>query len=149
MRALAVLLLFVAPAALAAPVPKELKQNDLARIAGTWALTGSCSAAGQNGPPDGSSWSFTADGKATIHRGNNQPSADGIKYVLDQTTSPKSFDWICPWGEWYGVYELKDDTFTIYLKSHAKNDAEKIRPAQLANGPGIEMYSFKRSAAAK
>ncbi len=75
--------------------------------------------------------------------------AGGIKFAIDPKTQPKSFDWICPWGEWYGVCELKDDTFTIYIKGHGKNGGEKVRPAQLNIGPGIEMYSFQRSTAVK
>lgn len=147
MRVLATLMLFAAPAALAAPVPKELKRTDLDSIVGTWALTGSCNGGGQINPGDGSLWKFDADGQAAIIRKPGD-TAGGIKFALDPKTEPKSFDWICPWGEWYGVYELKDDTFTIYI-SGKKPMPDKGRNVQLNTGPGIEMYSFKRSAAAK
>ncbi len=139
MRTLAVWIVVAATAA-AAPVPKELKKTDLNRIAGTWALTGSCSAAGKVSPSDGGVWKFEADGKATIIRKAGDEAA-GIKFKIDATASPKSFDWICPWGEWYGVYELTGDTFTIYIRS--KSDP-KGRAAELKPGDGVEMYSFKR-----
>ena len=139
MRTLVVLMVMVATA-VAAPVPKELKKNDLNRIAGTWALTGSCSGAGAVSPPDGSVWKFEADGKATIIRKAGDEAA-GIKFAIDATASPKSFDWICPWGEWYGVYELTGDTFTIYIRG--KSDTQG-RNTELKPGNGVEMYSFKR-----
>ena len=139
MRTLAISMVMAA-AAVAAPVPKELKTTDLNRIAGTWALTGSCSGAGVVSPPDGSVWKFGADGKATIIRKAGDEAA-GIKFAIDATASPKAFDWICPWGEWYGVYELTVDTFTIYIRG--KSDT-KGRNTELKPGDGVEMYSFKR-----
>ena len=139
MRTLAVLMVIAATSA-AAPVPKELKKTDLNRIAGTWALTGSSSAVGTISPPDGSVWKFEADGKATIIRKAGDEAA-GIKFKIDETASPKSFDWICPWGEWYGVYELTGDTITIFIRG--KSDP-KGRAAELKPGDGVEMYSFKR-----
>ena len=147
MRTLAALLFFALPSALAAPVPKELKRTDLDSIVGIWMLTGSCNGGGQINPGDGSNWKFDADGQATIMRkpGDN---AVGIKFAIDPKTDPKSFDWICPWGEWYGVYELNDDTFTIYL-SGKKQVPDKGRNVKLNTGPGIEMYRFKRTTAAK
>ena len=148
MRALAALFLFALPAAIAAPVPKEMKRTDLDSIVGIWTLTGSCNGGGQINPGDGTCWKFDADGQAAIIRKPGD-TAGGIKFAIDPKTDPKSFDWICPWGEWYGIYELKDDTFTIYIKGHGKNGGEKVRPAQLNIGPGIEMYSFQRSAAVK
>ncbi len=140
MRALAFVLLIAAPAALAAPVPKELRKSDLHRLAGTWANTGSCTGGVVIAPPDGSNWRFDTEGKAAILNAG-QPPKEGIRFVLDSTTEPKSFDWIAPWGSWYGVYELKDNTFTIYLNSLG---IEK-RNRQAAVGPGVQMYSFKRS----
>ena len=142
-----VLMLFAAPTAFAAPVPKELRKTERNTIVGVWIVTGSCNGGGQINPPDGSSWKFDADGQATIIRKAGD-TAGGIKFAIDPKTEPKSFDWVCPWGEWYGVYELKDDTFTIYLSSK-KQAPDKGRNMQLNTGPGIEMYSFTRSGAAK
>ena len=141
------LLLVALPTAFAAPVPKELRKTDRNTIAGVWILTGSCNGGGQISPPDGSSWKFDADGQATITSKTGTTSG-GVKFAIDPKTEPKSFDWICPWGEWYGVYELKDDTFTIYISSK-KQAPDKGRNVQLKTGPGIEMYSFTRSGAAK
>ena len=140
MRFTLAILFALAPMAFAAPVPKELKKTDLNRIAGMWALTGSCSATGTVSPSDGGIWKFGADGKATIIRKAGDEAA-GIKFAIDAASSPKAFDWICPWGEWYGVYELTGDTFTIYIRS--KSDT-KGRATELKPGDGVEMYSFKR-----
>ncbi len=148
MRSLAALMLIALPAALAAPVPKELRKTDLDSIVGMWTHSATCNGGGQITPADGSHWKFDADGQATILRPKGGNAAGGIKFAIDPKTEPKSFDWICPWGEWYGVYELKDDTFTIYL-SGKKQAPDKGRNVQLKSGPGIEMYSFKRSTADK
>ncbi len=147
MRALAAQFLFALPAAIAAPVPKELKRTDLDKIVGVWTLTGSCNGGGQINPGDGSCWKFDADGHAAITDKTGMVSG-GVKFAIDPKTQPKSFDWICPWGEWYGVCELKDDTFTIYI-SGKKQAPDKGRNVQLNIGPGIEMYCFQRSTAVK
>jgi len=149
MRILApLLLLWLAPTVFAAPVPKELRRaDDLPRLAGMWTKIGSRNGGGNIAPPDGSRWEFTLDGRATIHRPQGAP-AGGIQFALVQKTDPKGFDWICPWGEWYGVYELTDDTFTMYISSK-KDVPDKGRNLLLKPGPGIEMYSFQRLAVAK
>ena len=134
MRALAFVLLISAPAAVAAPVPKELKKTGgLEEIGGAWVH-----------PSDGSGWKLEADGTAAIHNAG-WPPKDGIRFAIDSNADPKTFDWIAPWGQYYGVYELKGDTLTLYLSNLAK---EK-RHRELKAGPGVEVYGFKRQAVAK
>ena len=145
MRALAIAMLFTATAARAAPVPKELKEGGLGQFVGVWVQTGSCLNGGGRAPADGSSWKFDAAGKAAIFYRNEAP-RDGVKFRLDPDAKPKTIDWICPWGNWYGVYELEGDTLTVYL---GKTGGEKGRNWEFKAGPGISVYSFKRSAAAK
>ena len=130
MRALAFLLLIAAPTAVAAPVPKELKKSDMGLIVGVWEPI----------PANKSTWRFDADGKAAILN-QNAPSAEGIKFAIDQTAQPKTFDWITTWGEWYGVYDLDGDKLTIYI---SRKDANKGRNLERKAGPGIEVYSFKK-----
>ncbi len=130
MRALAFVLLIAAPVALAAPVPKELKKkNDLERVVGAWTQL-----------PNGGIWKFEADGGAAIG------GTAGIKYAIDFAAEPTTFDWIAPWGKWYGVCEFKDETFTIYLRPERDN---KGRNLELKASPGVEVYSFKRAGSDK
>jgi uncharacterized protein (TIGR03067 family) len=139
-RALAILMLIASPG-FAAPVPKELKKTDADRIVGLWTLTGSCNGGGNVNPADGSSWKFEAGGKASIIQRGGAPRGD-IKYAVDPSGDSKAFDWIAPWGEWYGVYTLDGDSLTIYISS-GKGKAGRNLKAN--TGPGIEMYSFKRA----
>ena len=60
MRAWVALILLGLPA-LAAPVPKELKnKRDLDRIAGSWVVVAHCNGSGKIGPGDGSIWDGVA-----------------------------------------------------------------------------------------
>ena len=137
MRALALLLLIAVPAAApAAPVPKELRKNGLDKFVGSWVQD----------PANGSTWKFEADGTAAIHNGGAAPSG-GIKYAIDSSADPMTLDWVASWGTWYGLCELKDDTFAIYLCR--ANGAAKIRPKALEAAAGVEIYRFKRAASAK
>jgi len=145
-RALAIPLLLLAIADLrAAPVPKELKKTDGDRIVGTWIMTGSCNGGGKVNPADGSSWKFESGGKASILQNGGAPRGD-IKYAVDPAANPKAFDWIAPWGEWYGVYTLDGDALTIYISGGKGKAGRNLAPN---TGPGIEMYSFKRAPESK
>ncbi len=141
MRALAILLLIAAPGAVAAPVPKELKKSDADRIVGLWTQTGSCNGGGNVNPPDGTSWKFEAGGKASIIQKGGGAMRGDIKYAVDPAADPKAFDWIAPWGEWFGVYTLDGDSLTVYISSGKGKTGRNLIPK---TGPGIEMYSFKR-----
>ena len=130
MRPLALMLLFAAPAALAAPVPKELRKSGLSRLVGSWK---------QESPGVDNTWKFSADGTATITDPMGRQTA-GIKFAFDPNTDPIAFDWVCPWGSWYGVCELKGDTFVTYLRS---GKAAAVRNTELKD-PGVEAYRFRR-----
>ena len=145
MRASVVSMLFAVSTAWAAPVPKELKKGDLGRLAGVWVRTGSSLNGGDRAPADGSSWKFDTRGNAAVLY-QVAPPREGVRFRLDPAASPKTFDWIAPWGSWYGVYELDGDTFTVYLSG---TGGEKGRNRELKTGPSISMYSFERSTAAK
>ena len=145
MRAFAILLLIAVPSLSAAPVPKELKKSEADRIVGTWTQTGSCNGGGKVNPPDGTSWKFAADGTAQVISQGGVPS-QAVKYAVNAAADPKAFDWVAPWGEWYGVYTLDGDALTIYI-SGGKGKAGRNVIAK--TGPGIEMYSFRRAPESK
>jgi hypothetical protein len=67
------------------------------------------------------------------------PPLGNIKYAVDPKA--KTFDWLPPWGEWYGVYELKDDVLTIYLK---RTKDKAARNLELKGGPDIEVNTYRR-----
>ena len=136
MRPLALLLLFAAPVALAAPVPKELKKSGLSRLVGSW----------KQEAPDVNTWKFSADGTAAITDKLGNKSV-GIKFAIDPNTDPVTFDWVCPWGKWYGVCELKGDAFAIYVRR--SNGQPTMRNMELKAAPGVEVYRFQRIEADK
>ena len=125
-----VVLLIASFPALAAPVPKELRKSRASRIVGTWLQDA----------PDVNTWRFAADGTATITDRLGKKTA-GIKYAIDDGADPLAFDWVCPWGSWYGVCELKGDTFVTYLRS---GKAAAVRNTELKESPGVEAYRFRR-----
>ena len=147
MRAWVALILFALPAA-AAPVPKELKKkNDLDRIEGTWVVVAHCNGGGKIEPGDGGIWKFDKFGNASVHVKNAAP-RDGVKFELGEFGTLKTFDWVAPWGEWYGVYELTDDTLTTYVSRKGARGKEG-RHLELKTGPGVEMNRYQRSDSAK
>ncbi len=147
MRAWVALILLALPAS-AAPVPKELKKkNDLDRIAGSWVVVAHCNGGGKIVPGDGAIWKFDTLGKASVHLKDAAP-RDGVKFELGESGTAKTFDWVAPWGEWYGVYELTDDTLTTYLSPKGVRGKEG-RHMELKTGPGVEMNQYQRSALVK
>jgi len=107
MRVIVALMLLGSPG-LAAPAPKELKKSDHARIVGTWLEIGSSMNGGANQPGSGYRRRFDADGTATITRKDGTV-VSGIRFTLDESAQPRTFEWIAPWGTWTG---LKNSTAT-------------------------------------
>jgi len=83
-------------------VPKELKKSDHARIVGTWLEIGSSMHLGANQPGSGDRRRFDADGTATITR-KDRTLIKGIRFTLDESAQPRTFEWIAPWGTWTGL----------------------------------------------
>lgn len=133
MRAIVALILLGSPG-LAAPVPKELKKSDHARIVGTWLEIGSSMNGGANQPGSGDRRRFDADGTATITR-KDGTLIKGIRFTLGESVQPRTFEWIAPWGTWTGTYEFDGDTLTTHLSS--------------TKGFGVEMHKYKRADSAK
>lgn len=126
-----VVLLIASFPALAEPVPKELRKSRASRIVGTWLQDA----------PDVNTWRFAADGTATITDRLGKKTA-GIKYAIDDGADPLAFDWVCPWGSWYGVCELKEDTFAVFIRR--SNGKMAMRNLELKATPGVEVYRFQR-----
>ena len=147
MRAWVALILLGLPA-LAAPVPKELKnKRDLDRIAGSWVVVAHCNGGGKIVPGDGGIWKFDSSGNASVHLKDAAP-RDGVKFELGEAGASKTFDWVAPWGEWYGVYELNDDTLTTYMSRKSARGKEG-RHMELKTGPDVEMNRYQRSSLIK
>jgi len=96
--------LLIAPALVAAPVPKSVKKKDDATdIVGLWAST--------RGGTTG--WWFGEDGKA----GTGNPVQVGCAaiYKVDATQTPKQLDWSQDNGKtWYlAIYEIENDVLRI------------------------------------
>ncbi len=117
MRTLIATLLCAAFAA-AAPVPKELKRDDAARLVGEWQTVRS----EYNGREYIKDYLiFTRD---TV---NWKPAKDGADYLwkltLDPTASPKEFQIVMNGNIAYsGLYKFDGDKLTLVCKQNAKPD---------------------------
>lgn len=136
MRALAVLLLFVAPAALAAPVPKELKQSDLSRLEGEWHQFTS--------DPDrrisGYRFTFDREGNSAIH----DPTGGMIHrytFKLMPGRKPTTLTWDTAGGgqKFRAAYRLDGDTFAIVFVTD-----NNPFPTEVKAGSGT-YYELRRS----
>jgi uncharacterized protein (TIGR03067 family) len=122
----------------AAPVPKNLKANDLTAIVGKWELTKATYGGQPNESSNGTKWTLAADGTAVRDRKEGVATA---KYALDPTADPKTFDWHTEEGnEFLGAYSLTGDTFRVSLRlkgsKRPKSDAD--------TDDGAYVYEFKR-----
>ncbi len=134
LRSLVILLLAV-PLASAAPVPKELKQNDAQRILGTWDMVLHSRAGGA--PKVGTAkWRLERDGKAFIMNSGDT----AISYKLHRELSPKGFDWERPTSSHPGLYELSGDTLKVVITCGNST----VRPTELKPGPDVIYCEFKR-----
>ena len=112
--------LLVCASATAAPVPKELKQDDATRLVGEWQTVRS----EFNGREYIKDYLiFTRD---TV---NWKPQKDGPDYLwkltLDPTASPKEFQIVMSGNmniRYSGLYKLDGDRLTLVCKQNAKPD---------------------------
>ena len=103
----------VASVALAAPVPKAVKNanKDKTDILGDW-----------EEPPDkGRVWWFKEDGTAGGGEVKD-PKRRGL-YRLDPSTSPKSLDWSDDEGKTWqlGIYSIENDVLTVNIGVNEKD----------------------------
>ena len=133
-RALAILL-FAAPLAFAAPVPKELKRGDETRILGTWDMVAH-SMAGGPPTPQTVKWRLESGGQALILN----PNEIAIGYRIHGGTPPKGFDWNWPGSSHLGLYELDENTLKVVITIAGGS----ARPTELKPGSDVIYCEFKR-----
>ena len=145
MRSAAPALLLIAPALLAAPVPKEVKAE--VKPEGTWRLE-SLSAYGrpvETGVQQREHWTLAADGNVHVHTGP-VPRPAGWRGHFELVFDPKAktVDYHTTNGgnlNYPGVYELTADTLKICC-NHKENKG--VRPTTADAGPDVYIWTFQR-----
>ena len=137
MRTLAALLLLLAPLA-AAPVPKELKKDEMSRFVGEWWE----SRMGDSTYTDAAlarRFSFDREGILGIRQNAGAPPTD-YKIAID-TAAPKPCFTFAQNGKviFNAAYRMDGDTFSFALTSPGQPLAEEIKP-----GAGVIFYELKR-----
>jgi uncharacterized protein (TIGR03067 family) len=113
MRFLAILLVFVTPVVLGAPIPKSIVKaaNDKKQLVGDWLE-----------PEDKKrSWWFKDDG--TAGGGDiGKPPRKGL-YRFDSTATPMTLDWSDDDGKTWvlGIYSLDGNTLKVAIGNNAKD----------------------------
>ena len=125
--------------ALAAPVPKEAKRDDLGRIEGEWWEA----RFNNNVNPDAATarrFRFNRDGSAGIY-GRVDAEPRRYEFAIDQSTAPPSFTWNSKIGRenYIGSYRIEGDTLFIVFTDAAKPIAKEVKP-----GAGDCYYELKR-----
>ena len=141
MRSLAILRL-VAPLAFAAPVPKELKKNDLSRFEGIW-WEARCNDTVNADIATARRWSFGKDGTAGIHS-RAAPVPSDYTFTIDQTTTPRTFTFDTKpprggGGNYVAIYDLQGDFLRFVL-----TEVKKPLPKEVKSGVGDVYYELKR-----
>ena len=128
-------------AVVAAPVPKDFKKADDAKlIVGLWAE------ARPGGP--GGRFQFAADGTLQTWNGQRRDHmAEWTWAVVDQKATPKKATLICttaPAGQAIDcIYELTGDTLNFALIMHPAKGV----PDQVAPHPALQFFAMTRDAA--
>ena len=138
MKAL-ILVMCAATLALAAPVPKEAKRDDLDRIEGEWwearfnEIVHAETATARR-------FRFNKDGTAGIYE---RVGAEPYRYefAIDQSTTPPSFTWNpkIGRGKYIASYRIEGDMLFIVFTDAAKPIAKEVKP-----GAGDVYYELKR-----
>lgn len=137
MRIACGLLLASALPLFAAPVPKELRAGDEARIVGVWHLKAAKYGDGDYDSAVGTKWTLGADGKALRDRPNE--GLGKATFKLDPKAAAKGFDWVTDEGNTFlGVYELDGDSLRVTLNSGA-------RPTACKPADGAYHFEFRRA----
>ena len=134
-----ILLACSAAFASAAPVPKELKKDELARFEGVW-WEMRCNDTDSSDLNGSRQFSFNRDGSAGIHsKAGAAPSQ--YKFALDSTTTPRSFTWVPTRGgiEYNAIYKFDGDRLAIVF-----TNSNKPRPIEVRPGAGDVYYELVR-----
>lgn len=143
MRTLLALLL-VAPALVAAPVPKAIKRT-AATIDGDWRMESSEINGKMNPPPgrDYNLWKVQGD-TMTLVRENDAAGAGAYpcRFTSEQSgDGARTFEYTVDKNKYHrrGVCELDGDTLRVAFSSDAGTP-----PAEVKSGPNVTVYTFKR-----
>lgn len=132
----AVAFLFAVGLAVAAPVPKSLKQTDAQSLDGRWECV---SVDGGSGPGPDKRFLLVKDGKMDMSE--HPPVTPEGSFTLDTTKEPRQLD--VTWKGWTQaqryIYKLDGDTLTL---CHAQDN--QPRPAEFKGGGGAFCFVFKR-----
>ncbi len=123
----------------AAPVPKELRANDNARILGQWKQEKISVRGGEEKGAAGTVFRFSSDGTCGISYGNRE--SNDSSYTLDSTALPRRMKWLNgpQKTEWRCFYELEGDSLKVCFVDHKAE-----LPAKLEPGPTATIYYLKR-----
>ena len=135
MKRLAMLVFAAAYPLFAAPVPKELKQNET--LQGTWKVE-SIIIFGQPSS-ENLYWSIDADGKLDRHSDPVAP-ADAVRsIVLKQDRAAKSLDFCTGNLTYLGTYRLRGDILEFCLAKQGE-----ARPIAIEATPATYLWSLKQ-----
>ena len=131
------IVLFVAPVAVAAPVPKELKNEG--KLEGTWKVE-SLSTNGQPAGQQGTYWTIDAEGMLTLHSVAKPPAANSrIRFKHDRATKAIDYTQIDGDRNYPGLYELRGDTLKFCF-----NLKDQDRPKAIGEGQDLNLWTFTR-----
>ena len=129
------IVLFVAPVAVAAPIPKELKNEG--KLEGTWKVE-ALSTNGQPSDPFNTYWAIDAEGILTRHDEAKPPAAKSpIRFKHDRAT--KAVDYTVNGRNYPGLYELRGDTLKFCFNMNAQD-----RPKAIGEGQDLNLWTFTR-----
>ncbi len=113
-----------------APIPKELRANDNARIAGKWKQEFLAMRGGEKQPDTNTTFYFEAAGKCAIGYGEG-PSQNPSGYSLDPASMPRKMKWLNgpEKTEWRCLYELDGDSLKVCFIDHNTEVPAALAPA--------------------
>ena len=136
MRRLVILILAISAGRLdAAPVPKELKQNET--LQGVWKVE-SLVIFGQPSA-ENLYWSIDADGNLVRHSDPVAPANAARSIVLKQDRTAKDLDFCTRYMTFLGTYRLRGDTLEFCLAKQGE-----ARPAAIEATPATYLWTLKR-----
>ena len=132
----AILITFFPVSLLAAPVPKEVRNN--AKLEGTWKVE----AHSLNGQPSTANgyWTIDAEGMLTLHSDPKPPDANsGIAFKYNMATKAIEYTQLSGGRNYPGLYELLDDTLKLCF-----TETNQSRPKLVVSRPGLNLWTFVR-----
>ena len=129
--------------ALAAPVPKALKkQDDLAKLQGTWEIVTLDTGSGSNFPPgDQGTFRLIIEDDKLSSRTATSPGWKNVPIKLDATAKPKRLDLEISPGNWSPcIYEFDGDTLKF-----VETGGNPTPPTEFLGGKGNNYFVWKKA----